>query len=327
MQQKRKFLGAVCAIAVSLSLPMSAWADSSFPSRAIKLVVPYGAGGTIDLMARVIGPKLTEVLKQPVIIENRAGGGTTIGADYVARADADGYTIFMGSNAAFTISPQLLPKIPYSPLESFAAIGTVASFPNLILVKPDSPYKTLGDIIQAARNAPNSLSYATFGIGSTAEITGEAIKAAAKVDIPEIPYKSGAQSVQAILAGEVDYGFDTAVGSVPRVKNGQLRAIAVTSAQRYAALPDVPSITEAGYPDAEVIAWVGVFTPAATPAPIQKALADAFQAASANPELKERFNQMGVEVKFVDGDQTMKNLKIEYERVGNVLKQANIKLD
>ena len=261
------------AIATIASLSTTAWTADVFPSKVIKIVVLYAAGGTIDQMARILAPKLGTLLKQSVMVDNRVGAGTTIGADHVLRSDPDGHTIFMGSNAAFTISPQLLAKTPYDPLKNFAAIGTIASFPNLILVKPDSPFKTLADVVDAAKKSPGSLSYASFGIGSTAEISGEAIKAAAKADITEVPYKSGAQCVQAILSGEVSLGFDTAVGSVSRVKSGQLRAIAVTSAKRYGELPQVPSITEAGFPSAEMVAWVATFVPANTPVAAQKTLA------------------------------------------------------
>ncbi|QKH37332.1 tripartite tricarboxylate transporter substrate binding protein [Achromobacter pestifer] len=325
---KRAALRTLGATAMAMMLTtVPAWAADAFPSRPIKLVVPYAAGGTIDNMARILSPKLQALLKQPVIVENRAGGGTTIGADAVARADADGYTIFLGSNAAFTISPQIMPKVNYDPLKSFAAIGTIASFPNLILVKPDSPFKTLASVIEAARKSPGTLSYASFGIGSTAEISGEAIKASAKVDIVEVPYKSGALTVQAVLAGEVNFGFDTAVGSVSRVKNGQLRALATTSAQRYPELPDVPSISEAGFPGAEMVAWVAAFAPAQTPATVQATLATAFQAAVADPEVKASFSNLGVVVKYVGGEETMKEIRKEYDRVGGLLKQVKIQMN
>ncbi|MDM0000310.1 tripartite tricarboxylate transporter substrate binding protein [Variovorax sp. J22P240] len=297
---------------------------SDYPSRPIKVVVPYAAGGTIDAMARVLSPKLQAILGQPVVVDNRPGAGTMIGADAVARAEPDGYTIFMGSNAAFTISPQVMGKVPYDPIRSFAAVGTLASFPNLILVKPDSPYKTLGDVVQAAKKGEN-ISYASFGVGSTAQLSGEAIKVSAGVNITEIPYKSGAQCVQAVLAGEVSYGFDTAIGAVSRVKQGQLRALAVTSATRLPDLPNVPTVVEAGYPSAEVIAWVGVFLPAATPAPIQGKLATAMQRVMDDPEVKSQFAKLGVEVKFVDGEATMRMMRQEYIRFGKLVEAAKIR--
>jgi len=296
---------------------------ADYPNRPIKVIVPYGAGGTIDAMARLLSPKLQAALGQPVVVDNRPGAGTMIGADAVARAEPDGYTVFMGSNAAFTISPQVMGKVPYDPVRSFAAVGTLAAFPNLIVVKPDSPYKTLADVVQAAKKGGN-ISYASFGSGSTAQLSGEAIKVAAGVDITEIPYKSGAQCVQAVLAGDVSYGFDTAIGAVQRVKQGQLRALAVTSATRLPDLPDVPSVVEAGYPSAEVIAWIGVFLPAATPAPIQNKLAAALRKLMDDPEIKSQFAKLGVEVKFVDGEATMRMLRNEYVRFGKLIEAAKI---
>jgi tripartite-type tricarboxylate transporter receptor subunit TctC len=297
---------------------------ADFPNRPIKIVVPYGAGGTIDAMARVLSPKLQAILGQPIVVENRPGAGTTIGAEAVARAEPDGHTLFMGSNAAFTISPQVMPKVAYDPIRSFAAIGTLASFPNLIVVRPDSPHKTLADVIRAAKNGAN-VSYASFGIGSTAQLSGEAIKVASGADITEIPYKSGAACVQAVLGGEVTMGFDTAIGAVQRVKQGQVRALAVTSGTRLPELPSVPTVLEAGYPNAEVVAWIGVFVPAATPTPVQAKLAAAMQRLMADADVRKQFANLGAPVKFVDGEGTMSMLRQEYVRFGKLIAAANIR--
>ncbi|CAG2146004.1 Bug family tripartite tricarboxylate transporter substrate binding protein [Cupriavidus numazuensis] len=300
---------------------------ADYPSRPIRLVVPYAAGGTIDLMARMIGPKLHAALGQPVVVENRPGAGTMIGADAVARAEPDGYTLFLGSNAAFTISPQVMPNVPYDPLRSFAAIGTLASFPNLILVPPQSPYKTIADVVQAAQKAPGKISYASFGVGSTAQLSGEAIKVASGADIVEVPYKSGAQCVQAVLSGEVTFAFDTAIGSVQRVKSGQLRALAATSNGRLPDLPQVPGITEAGYPGAEVIAWVGMFAPAATPPATRTVLSNAVRKLMNDPDVKRQFANLGVQASFVDSDTTMQMMRSEYVRFGKLVEQAKIRVN
>lgn len=298
---------------------------ADYPSRPIRLVVPYAPGGTIDMMARMLGPKLHAALGQPVVVENRPGGGTTIGAASVARAEADGYTLFLGSNAAFTISPQVMSNVQYDPLRSFAAIGTLASFPNLILVPPQSPYKTVADVVQAARKSPGKISYASFGVGSTAQLSGEAIKVASGTDIIEVPYKSGAQCVQALLSGEVTFAFDTAIGSVQRVKSGQLRALAATSASRLPDLPQVPAITEAGYPSAEVIAWVGLFAPAATPPAARTVLSNAVRKLMSDPEVKRQFANLGVQASYLDGDATMQEMRSEYVRFGKLVEQAKIR--
>lgn len=319
----RKLLTALSTTVMAVAAGTAVAAE--YPSRPIKVIVPYAAGGTIDAMARILSPKLQAILGQPVVVDNRPGGGTMIGANAVAQAEPDGYAVFMGSNAAFTISPQVMGKVPYDPLRSFSAVGTLASFPNVIVVKPDSPYKTLADVIQAAKKGEN-ISYASFGIGSTAQLSGEAIKVSAgAVNITEVPYKSGALCVQAVLAGEVSYGFDTAIGAVSRVKQGQLRALAVTSATRHPDLPNVPTVVEAGYPSAEVIAWIGVFLPAATPAPIQGKLAAAMRRVMEDPGIKTQFANLGVEVKFVDGDATMRMMRQEYVRIGKLVEAAKIR--
>ncbi|MHA7598470.1 Bug family tripartite tricarboxylate transporter substrate binding protein [Alicycliphilus sp. T452] len=321
----QKLLTAI-SIATLTAAGAPALASADFPSKPIKVVVPYAAGGTIDAMARVLSPKLQAILGKSVVVDNRPGAGTVVGADAVARAEPDGHTLFMGSNAAFTISPQVMDKVPYDPIRSFAAIGTLASFPNLILVRPDSPYKTLADVVHAAKTGTN-VNYASFGIGSTAQLSGEAIKVASGAgSITEIPYKSGALCVQAVLAGEVTFGFDTAIGAVQRVKQGQVRALAVTSAARMPDLPDVQTVVEAGYPNAEVIAWIGVFVPAATPAPIQGKLAATLQRVMADADVKKQFANLGVQVKFVDGETTMSSLRSEYVRFGRLIEAANIRV-
>ncbi|MCL1961515.1 MAG: tripartite tricarboxylate transporter substrate binding protein [Desulfovibrionaceae bacterium] len=315
---KRLLAAAILLAAAQLSLA------GEYPARPIKMVVPYGAGGTIDLIARMLSPRLNELLGQPVVVENRPGGGTTIGAAQVARAAPDGYTVFLGSNAAFTISPQIM-KVPYDPVASLTAVGMVSSFPNLILVKPDSPLKSLDDAVRAARAQPDKLSYASFGIGSTAQLSGEAIKVAADLQIAEVPYKSGAECVQAVLGGEVAFGFDTVIGSVQRVKQGQVRALAVTSAQRHPDLPQVPSVVEAGFPGAEVTAWIALFVPANTPPDVQRKLAQALQQALADARTQQKLAGLGVEVAKLDGPATMSLLRQEYVRFGKLVEKAHIR--
>jgi tripartite-type tricarboxylate transporter receptor subunit TctC len=301
--------------------------SQDFPTRPVKIVVPYGAGGTIDLMARLLAPALSAKLGQPVIIENKPGAGTVIGAESVARAEPDGYTLLLGSNAAFTISPQLMEKVTYDPLKSFAAIGTISAFPNLILVKPDSPFQSLGDVVMAARQAPGKLSYASFGAGSTAQLSAEGIKTEAKLEITHIPYKSGAQSTQAILSGDVSFGFDTVLGSAQRVKSGQLRALAVTSQARWPDLPEVRTVAEQGLPAGVVTAWVAMFAPAGIAQPIQNKLSVVLQQVIADPDIKAKFANLGVSAEFTGPIETMQMVRLEYKKFGDLIKAANIRMD
>jgi len=309
---------------VSFSLSTCA---QDFPIRPVKIVVPYGAGGTIDLMARLLAPALSARLGQPVVIENKPGAGTMIGAEAVARAEADGHTLLLGSNAAFTISPQLMDKVSYDPLKSFAAIGTISAFPNLILVKPDSPFNTMRDVVAAARQAPGKLSYASFGAGSTAQLSAEGIKTAAGLDITHIPYKSGAQSTQAIFSGDVNFGFDTVIGSAQRVKSGQLKALAVTSQSRWPDLPDVLTLAEQGVQGGEVTAWVALFAPVATPQGIQEKLSIVLQQVMGEQDIKTKFANMSVGAEFIGPAETMRMVALEYKKFAELIKQANIRMD
>lgn len=302
-------------------------ASQDFPVRSVKVVVPYAAGGTIDLMARLLAPALSARLGQPVIVENKPGAGTMIGAESVARAEPDGYTLLLGSNAAFTISPQLMDKVTYDPLKSFAAIGTISAFPNLILVKPDSPFQSMGDVVMAARQSPGKLSYASFGAGSTAQLSAEGIKTEAKLEITHIPYKSGAQSTQAILSGDVSFGFDTVLGSAQRVKSGQLRALAVTSQARWPDLPEVKTVAEQGMPAGVVTAWVAMFAPAGISPAIQNKLSVVLQQVIADSDIKTKFANLGVRAEFSGPSETMQMVRFEYEKFGKLIKTANIRMD
>ena len=313
--------GLVCAFA---GLNAS---SQDFPNRAVKIVVPYGAGGTIDLMARLLAPSLSARLGQPVIVENKPGAGTMIGAESVARAEPDGYTLLLGSNAAFTITPQLMDKPTYDPLKSFVAIGMISAFPNLILVKPDSPFQSMKDVVTAARNAPDKLTYASFGTGSTAQLSAEGFKTGAALQITHIPYKSGAQSTQAILSGEVSFGFDTVLGSAQRVKSGQLRALAVTSEARWPDLPEVRTLAEQGLAAGEVTAWVAMFAPVGVPAAIQHKLSLVLQQVIAEPDIKSKFANMGVRAEFTGPSETIEKVKTEYKKFGDLIKTANIRMD
>ena len=329
MITRKQWLKATIGSCLGACLPVLARTQNthSFPSRSLKMVVPYAAGGTVDLIGRMLANRFGPLLGQTVIVENRAGAGTTIGADAVARSEPDGHTLFLGTNSAFTISPQLMPKLGYDAIQGFAAIGMVTELPNLLLVKPDSPYKSFDDLVQAARKQPGKLSYASYGAGSTAHLSGEAIKSKLGIDLIQVPYKSGAQTVQAVLSGEVSVAYDTVLGSVARVKSGQVRALAVTSAKRYFSLPDVPAMEDLGLAGSEVVAWVGCFVPATTPLPAQKALTNALRKTMADPQTQKEFLNLGVQAQFMEPDATMALVRREYVQFGKLIEKAKIRME
>jgi len=318
---------AACAAGVLGCVAPAGAQDQAFPSRPLRLVVPYPPGGTIDTVARILSPRIAATLKQPVVVENRPGGGTIIGTDAVAHAAPDGYTMLMGSNSAFTIAPHLQAKLPYDTLKSFAPITMLLSLPNVVAVPANAPYKTLADLLAVARKEPGKLSYASFGNGTTAHLSGESLKASAGVDIQHVPYNGSGAEQTSIMRGDVAFGFDTVTNVLPRVRGGQMRALAVTSRRRATALPNVPTAAEAGVPNVDVTAWIGLFVPAGTPAAAQQQLGQAVAAAMADEEVKKRIADFGADVYPLGATEVRQLITEESTRFAGLIKRANIRVD
>jgi tripartite-type tricarboxylate transporter receptor subunit TctC len=255
----------VLATAIPL-LFAAAQAQAAWPERPITLVVPYTPGGVTDALARVVAAALSERLKEPVVVDNRAGGGANIGAALVARANPDGYTLLMGSAATHAINVSLYKKLSYDPIKDFAPISLVAEVPNVLVVNPSVPVHNVKELIAYAKANPGRLNFGSSGAGGTIHLSGELFKSMAGVQMTHVPYKGSAPAVNDLLGGQTQVMFDSSV--VPYVKAGKLRALAVTSAKRSSALPDVPTIAEAGLPGYEATAWFGILAPAGTPEPV-----------------------------------------------------------
>jgi tripartite-type tricarboxylate transporter receptor subunit TctC len=267
-----------------------------YPSKPVRLIVPYPPGGGTDIFARLVGAKLQETLGQPFVIEQRPGAAGVIGADAAAKSAPDGYTIVIGQASNLAINASLMKKLPYDPVRDFAPITRVAMSPNLLVVHPSLPVRSVKDLVALAKARPGAINYASAGNGSPGHLAAEYFRKIAKIDVVHIPYKGATPAMLDVIAGHVSYYFTSPVSAQPYVAAGRLRQIAVTSAKRFPPLPDVPAIAEAGYRDIDMVAWWGLLAPAGTSADIVNRLNAAAVKALNAPDLKARLASQGAMV-------------------------------
>ena len=298
----------------------------NFPNKPIKLVVTYPAGGSSDLMARIMGQKLSEHWGQPVIIESKPGAAGSIGMEFTARQPADGYTFVVGNLGPASVNP-LITKVPYSMEKDFIPVALTATGPNILAVPTASPYKNLNELLTAARNKPGTLNFGTSGSGSMAHLGGELIMRQANVKMIGVPYKGGGLAVNDLLAGQIDMMVSDALPVSQHIKTGRLRALAITSAKRSSMMPDIPTFAEAGLPGLVAVNWWGVFLPAGTPKPIVDAYNSALVKIMANPDLKDRFAGLGVEAMASTQDEFKAFLASENAKYAKLIADNNIKAD
>jgi tripartite-type tricarboxylate transporter receptor subunit TctC len=277
----------------ALLLASSAFAQTGFPAHQVTLVVPFTPGGGTDTGARVIAQKLSQKWGQPVIVENKGGAAGVIGADIVAKAKPDGYTILMGNIGTQSINPTLYKKLPYDPDKAFAAIGLVAELPLMMMVNAQLPVKTAQEFIAYAKANPGKLSYSTSGAGSSMHLAAELFKAQSGTFILHVPYRGGGPAVADLIAGHVELTFATVLEALGQVKSGRIRALAVTSDKRVSALPDTPTLSEAGLPGFNSISWIGLLAPAGTPSVIVEKISADLRAVLTDPEVKQKFTELG----------------------------------
>ncbi len=277
---------------VSLAFATQAWAQA-WPNKPVRLVVPYPPGGASDLHARQLVVKFTD-LPQPVGVENRAGAGGNIAFEYVAKAAPDGYTLLWGAGS-MTVSPALYNKLPFDVVNDFAPISLVVEIQNMLMVPAGAPWKSVRELVAAARATPGKLNYASSGSGATPHLSMELLKSMAGVDIAHIPYKGDTPALTDLLAGRVDMYFATVAGGIQHLRSGKLRALGVSAKKRAAALPDVPTLDEAGVPGYEIVSWFGIMAPAGTPREIVNAMNGHIAKAMAQPDLREKYIAMGSE--------------------------------
>lgn len=285
----------------SLLRPRLAWAQEHWPTRAVRIVVPYPPGGTADVLARLVGERLSAATGQPFVIENRAGAGGAIGASAVARAQPDGYTLVMATIATHSIIPAL-GNAPYDPLADFQPVVNVADTPNVLCANVDSPYRSLADMLAAARAKPGTLAFGSTSAGGSPHMSGELLKSMASVDLVHVPYKGGGPMLTDLMGGQVPLAFDNLPSSMPHIRSGKIRPIAVTTAKRWSEAPNIPTIAESGVPGYEVAAWFGLLAPAATPRAIaQRAhglVADTLSAEA----FRKRLLELGAQPSGLDPD-------------------------
>lgn len=297
-----------------------------YPSKPITLVVPYPTGGANDTLGRLIGQKLSEGLGQQVVIDNRPGAGTLIGATAVARAAPDGYTLLVGGFASNAVSPQLF-KADYDPLTAFEPIGLFGTAPTVLITYPTSPYKTLADVVKAAKARPGQLLYGSSGNGSPLHMAGEMFISQAGLNMSHVPYKGGRAHILDLMAGRLDVIFDTSTNSASLIKGGKVRPIAVSSKTRLPDFPDVPTFTEAGYPDFSVNGWYALYAPAKTPKDITNRLSVELQKVLKQRDVGEKLRSMGVTPGSGEAQELAKFGPAEFEKYGQLIKAANIKAD
>lgn len=320
----RTFRLALAALSCAAALlPLAASAQAGYPSKPIRVVVPFPAGSTTDIIARAITDKMSASLGQPIVVDNRAGASGTIGQAAVATAAPDGYTLLIHSSS-HTVSPSTFAKLPFDTVGDFTGITPISSLSNVLVISPAKGYKNLGELLAAARAKPGSLNFASAGQGSATHLNAEKFKIAAKIDATNIPFKGSAEAVTEVIAGRVDYYFSPVAPVIGQIKAGQLQALAVGSPQRTSALPDVPTTAEAGVPGSEFNFWIGMMAPAKTPRDIVNRLHDEVLKALASPEVKERFAKVGADAWTLKPEQFDAYIKNEIASNAVLVKAAGL---
>lgn len=298
-----------------------------YPNRAIKVIIPFPAGGGTDIFARTVGQKLTENYKWTVVPENRPGAGGNLGIEAVSNSAADGYTIGLGQTSNLAINPTLYPKLPYEPSKDLTPITLVASSPLVIVVAANSPFKTFADIAAAAKAKPDQITYGSPGNGTVAHLGMELLQKTAGINLQHIPYKGSAQALTDIVGGQIQIYASSVPTAMGQIKDGRLRAIAVTSLKRSASLPETPTIAESGWPGFEAITWFGFVAPAKTPAPIIKELNANINSILKMPEVRSKLMGEGGEILGGTPEQFSALLTKDTARWARVIQDANVKID
>ncbi len=319
--------GCAAALAVLSMLTATAALAQAWPARPIRIIVPFPPGGGLDFFARVLAPRLQDNLGQQIVVENRSGAGGMVGADAVAKAAPDGYTLLLASSAELTISQHLYPKMAYDAIKDFTPVSYASHAALLFSVHPSQPAKNLQEVITLARANPGKLAFASAGTGGVQHLAGEILKTAAKIDIVHVPYKGAGPAVIDMVGGQVQMGFTALPSSIQHARSGKLRPIAVTSVKRSDAAPELPTFTELGYPALDLVVWYAALFPARTPPEVVAKMSAEINRAVAMPDIKARLLEQGVESVGTTPDQLAKFMQSEAARYGKIIRETGAKPD
>ncbi len=299
-------------------------AAQAFPGKPVKLVVPFTAGSGTDIIARTVGDVISKSLGQPVIVENRPGAGGTIGAAQVAKSDPDGHTILIHSSG-HALNPAIYPNLPYDTLKDLTGVTPIAALPNVMVVSPAKGWKTVADVVAAAKAKPGQLNFASAGMGSATHLNGEKFKLQAGIDAVHVPYKGTPEAITDVIGGRNDWFFAPLSSALPLIRDGRLQALAVSTPQRAPSLPGVPTTVEAGVPGSDYTFWVGMLVPSATPASVVKRLHDEVLKALAHPDVKERMSKLGADPFTMEPAAFNAYIRTEMDAAAVIAKAANLK--
>lgn len=322
----RRALLAAMAVLCGAAVPaMSAIAAEAFPSRPIRLIVPFTPGGTTDILARLVAQKAGETLGQPMVVENRPGAGGNIGAEAAARSAADGYTLVMGTLGTQVTNQFIYPRMPYDSAKDFAPVTLVANSPNVLLVNSTLPANSIGELIALARREPGKINYASTSTGGSPHLSGELLSMMAGVRMQHVPYKGAAHAMTDLLAGQVNLMFDNLPSALAQIQGGKIKALAVTGAKRASVLPSVPTVRESGLPDYEVNSWFGLLAPAGTPPERVRQLQQAVDKVLAMPDVRKRIQELGAEPGGEGSAAFAAQIKADTDKWARVIRSAGIK--
>jgi tripartite-type tricarboxylate transporter receptor subunit TctC len=319
----RRSLVAAAAAAPIASLPIAARAQDAWPSKPVRVIVPFPAGGVVDLVTRAVTDRLAVVLKQPFVVEPRPGANGNIGTEAAARAAPDGYTLVTATPA--TVTQPLLSQAARFKTSDFVGVGLIGAPPNLFVVTPSLPVKSVNELVEHARAQPGKLSVTNPGVGTSNHLGQELFFSQTKLQMVDVRYPGQPQMIPDIASGQVHFGLLTAALALPHVREGRLRALAISAPKRWSELPDVPTVAEAGFPEAMFLPWYGLAAPAGTPAPIVKRLSDEIVAALATPDVAARLDKMGTQVTPGSASEFDALMRSEVERWSRVIKERNIR--
>lgn len=322
----RKMILLASAVMTLAGLPAANAADAAaYPTRPIRFIVPYVSGGGGDIVARTAAVKMSERFGVSVIVDNRAGAGGSLGTELVAKASPDGYTLLLGNVGPLAINVALYKTLPYNPLTDLAPVSMLAVYPNVLVIHPGVPAQSLGEFVTLVKSRPGTFSYGSAGTGSSTHLAAELLKSMAGLNMMHVPYKGGAQAIVDVMAGQVQMYFSSTLGALPHVKSGKLRALAVTSATRPRAAPDLPTIAESGFPGYEAVNWLGLLVPARTPAPIVSRLNGEIVRIFGLPEVEERLSSQGGEAKANSPAEFAAYIRAEIRKWSEVVRVSGAK--